>query len=228
MWGGLAWRTLVLTGPSVRACGRISRPGGRLRTRGSAPPGRDESACLAFHRYPKGRGMVNRFAWMAAVGFMFSAPAFPEVNEYQLKAAFLYNFGKFVEWPKRAFNSAADPFAVCVLGEDPFGRSLVDIMNGKALNGRPIQIREVPNVQMGGLCQILFISSSERKSFRSILADLKASPVLTVETWRDLPRRAVWPTSLWTATRFASKSTLRRPNRRIWRSVPSCSTWREL
>jgi hypothetical protein len=124
--------------------------------------------------------MVNRFAWMAAVGFMFSAPAFPEVNEYQLKAAFLYNFGKFVEWPKRAFNSAADPFAVCVLGEDPFGRSLVDIMNGKALNGRPIQIREVPNVQMGGLCQILFISSSERKSFRSILADLKASPVLTV------------------------------------------------
>src|ERR1700685_814422 len=107
--------------------------------------------------------MVNQLGWMAALGFMFSAAASAEINEYQLKAAFLYNFGKFVEWPPGTFNSATGTFAVCVLGADRVGRTLVDIMNGKARNVRPIQIREVPNVQMGSLCHILFISSSERK-----------------------------------------------------------------
>jgi hypothetical protein len=124
--------------------------------------------------------MVNRFFLMAALGVMFSTGASAQVNEYQLKAAFLYNFGKFVEWPSSVFKAPADPFAVCVLGEDPFGRALGDVMYGKALFGRPVQIRRVPNVQQGSFCQILFISSSERKSFRSILTDLKASPVLTV------------------------------------------------
>jgi YfiR/HmsC-like len=85
-----------------------------------------------------------------------------------------------VEWPSQAFNTPGDPFAVRVLGEDPFERALVDFMRGKALTGRPVQIRRVPSTQQGSLCQILFISTSERKGFQPILADLKSSPVLTV------------------------------------------------
>jgi hypothetical protein len=111
---------------------------------------------------------------------MFIAATSAELNQYQLKAEFLYNVGQFVEWPPQAFNTSTDPFAVCILGEDPFERALLDLMTGKALNGRPVQVRRVPNVQQGSFCQILFISSSERKRFRSILTDLKAGPVLTV------------------------------------------------
>jgi hypothetical protein len=133
-----------------------------------------------MHQAAKPGRTANLLAWMVALGISFSSGAATEVDEYQLKAAFLYNFGKFVEWPPQAFNSPSDPFAVCVLGEDPFGRALIDVMNGKALKGRPFQIRQVPNAQQGSTCQILFISSSEQKRFRSILADLKASPVLTV------------------------------------------------
>src|SRR5258708_5517792 len=124
--------------------------------------------------------MVSRLAVMVAVGVTSMAGAPSEVNEYQLKAAFLYNFAKFVEWPREAFSGPGRPIQVCVLGENPFGRALVGTMEGKSLNGRPFQVLQVSNARQGSMCQILFVSSSERMRFRAILAEVKAGPVLTV------------------------------------------------
>jgi YfiR/HmsC-like len=124
--------------------------------------------------------MLTRLIWMIVLGAALGAPARAEVDEYQLKAAFLYNFAKFVDWPPEAFTSPSDPFTICVLGENPFGKALAGVIDGRTLNGRSFQLRPIPDAQHGNTCQILFVSSSERNRFRSILGELKASAILTV------------------------------------------------
>jgi hypothetical protein len=107
------------------------------------------------------------------------------VSEYQLKAVFLFNFAKFVEWPPQASGDTHDPFIICVLGDNPFGPSLDDVVSGKTVANRPISIREVSSPQQSQKCRILFISASERKRTRAILDALKGFSVLTVGDTED-------------------------------------------
>jgi hypothetical protein len=102
------------------------------------------------------------------------------VDEYQVKAAFLYNFAGFVEWPSTAFRTEKDPIRICVLGVDPFGRSLVDLLKGKTVSGRPISLADITDANHATECHIVFISSSESKRTRSILKTLPATGILTV------------------------------------------------
>src|SRR3954469_9789557 len=81
-------------------------------------------------------------------------------SEYQLKAAFLYNFVKFVDWPDMAFYSR-EPFALCVLGKDPFGGELSRATEGKSVNGHPIKTRNIPDAVAARSCQVLFVTASE-------------------------------------------------------------------
>jgi hypothetical protein len=99
-------------------------------------------------------------------------------SEYDVKAAFLYNFTKFVEWPSAAFDERSD-FQLCVLGEDPFGRSLKVVENEKVA-GRGITLLRTPKLEEAEGCHILFISRSERSRISQILLDLGTAPVLTV------------------------------------------------
>jgi hypothetical protein len=102
------------------------------------------------------------------------------VGEYQLKAVFLFNFTKFVEWPAQAFGSAHDPFTICVTGSNPFGSSLDDEVGGKTVGKRPISVHVVSSPQEAQKCQILFFPAAERKRERGILEGLQSSSVLTV------------------------------------------------
>ena len=102
------------------------------------------------------------------------------IDEYQVKAAFLYNFAKFVEWPREAFSSPKDPIRIYVIGQDPFGRALEDAVNGKSFDGREFVIRQISDIKQAARCHILFVSSSERKRCGAILAELRAGGVLTV------------------------------------------------
>jgi hypothetical protein len=102
------------------------------------------------------------------------------IDEYSLKAVFLYNFGKFVEWPQEAFASSTDPLRVCVLGEDPFGRALDDVLAGKTICGRRLVPLRVAQTSEAGNCQILFVSASAKKHNKAILATLRNRNVLTV------------------------------------------------
>jgi hypothetical protein len=102
------------------------------------------------------------------------------VGEYQLKAVFLFNFAKFVEWPPQAFADARDPFTICVWGDNPFGSSLDDAVRGKTVATRPISIRLISSPQQARTCQILFVSASERKRMRGLLEALRNCCVLTV------------------------------------------------
>ena len=102
------------------------------------------------------------------------------IDEYQVKAAFLYNFAKFVEWPALTFKTDKDPLRICVLGQDPFGSALGDAVGGKTVLGRPFVLTEISSAGQLTDCQILFISSSERKHLRSIFAELRTTGILTV------------------------------------------------
>jgi hypothetical protein len=101
-------------------------------------------------------------------------------TEYQIKAAFLYNFAKFVEWPTQVFTGPTSPIVIGVLGENVFGDDLERTIHGKAINGRPLQFKEYHSVTEATNCQILFISTSEKKHLPKILNGLHSASVLTV------------------------------------------------
>jgi hypothetical protein len=101
-------------------------------------------------------------------------------TEYQLKAAWLLNFARFIDWPAEAFEGTADPLIVGVLGKDPFGKSLEQTFAGKTVKGRALLVNRFPTEQDLKCCNILFISTSEKRRHREILARLKQFPILTV------------------------------------------------
>jgi hypothetical protein len=114
-------------------------------------------------------------ALLLAVPGMASAQT---AEEYEVKAAFLYNFAKFVDWPPESF---PDPnsLKICVLGDDPFGGSLQTVA-GEQVGGHKLQVVRMDSTSRLAGCQILFISRSEREHIPQILAAIKGSPVLTV------------------------------------------------
>ena len=100
-------------------------------------------------------------------------------SEYQVKAAFLYNFAKFVEWPETALSSSMAPLNICILGKNPFNASLDDI-RGKTVSGRPLSIRINPDIEKLDQCHILFICASEKNQLSNIIQRLNNASVLTV------------------------------------------------
>ena len=106
-------------------------------------------------------------------------------SEYQVKAAYLYNFGRFIEWPNKVTAPTGGQFTICVLGLDPFGQSLNAILAGQTINGTNTVAAQISKPQEAVNCRILFISSSEDHQLKQILAALEGASVLTVS---DLPQ----------------------------------------
>jgi len=100
--------------------------------------------------------------------------------EYQVKAAFLLNFTKFVEWPPDAFPDATSPINICVIGEDPFGTILDRTIEGEKVKRHGVTARRLLADWDLRSCHILFISRSERERFAQIVSRLRSSSVLTV------------------------------------------------
>ena len=112
---------------------------------------------------------------------MICATAFGvEIDEYQVKAAFLYNFAKFVHWPERAFASPTAPVEICVFGRDPFGSSLEQTVAGKEFAGRKFHVRDIADPHDACKCHIVFVSAAEKKRFAVLFEAVQTSSVLTV------------------------------------------------
>ena len=101
-------------------------------------------------------------------------------NEYEVKAACLYNFLKYVEWPAQAFAAADNPWTIGVLGEDPFGKWLEKAVGDKIVNGKKIVIRRAAQLEDVTPCQLLFLSQSEKGRVKKVLAKLQGTSILTV------------------------------------------------
>jgi len=103
-------------------------------------------------------------------------------SEHRIKAAFLYNFAKFVQWPAGSFGGPEDPIILCILGVNPFGEALKTIEN-KVVRGRPLLIRKIRETGKTGTekikdCHILFISISENENVTEILSAIRGRPIL--------------------------------------------------
>jgi len=117
---------------------------------------------------------------LALVLLLFTADGSAAPDEYRVKAVFLFNFSRFVEWPDSAFAAPDAPFVIGVFGQDPFGAELDEVANGETVNGRPLQIRRVHAVDQAPDCQILFIPAAEQDQLDTILAAVDRRSTLTV------------------------------------------------
>lgn len=110
-------------------------------------------------------------------------------TEYEIKAAFLYNFAKFVEWPAAAFSDSLAPFVIGIVGPDPFGPQIDRALDGKTVHGRPLAVRRFPTAARSGGAPLLYFGDTDTTAVRRGLRSLAGSPVLTVgeaEAFLDL------------------------------------------
>jgi hypothetical protein len=126
------------------------------------------------------RKPIYRLTSIAILGAAAVAGAIGQSDEYQVKAAFLFNFAKFVEWPAKSFSKPSDPIVICILGQNPFGDRLSAAIQGKVWEGRAFTVHLIADLLPKSRCQILFVNSSEQQHFRSIAGNLKGSGTLTV------------------------------------------------
>jgi hypothetical protein len=115
------------------------------------------------------------------------APAAP--TEHQVKAVFLFNFSQFVDWPASSFADGRAPLVIGVLGKDPFGATLDEIVRGETVNGRPLEVRRYGSAEQIDTCHILFIERSQDEQLDAVLAALKGRNVLTVGDFEGFARR---------------------------------------
>ncbi|HXC05721.1 MAG TPA: YfiR family protein, partial [Bacteroidia bacterium] len=104
----------------------------------------------------------------------------PVPVEYQLKAVFLFNFTRFVEWPPAVFENDQAPFVIGVLGENPFGTYLEGVGAGEKVNGHPLVIRYFKNTAEIKSCQILFLNKTNVHAEENALAACRDKNMLTV------------------------------------------------
>jgi hypothetical protein len=138
-----------------------------------------QSSDRCKRRYRRGPGL-RLFLMLLALLLPLGKSGADPSREYQLKAAFLFNFSQFVEWPESSFAHSKAPFVIGVIGDDPFGSFLDQLVQGEHVRDRPVVVRRFGKVADVGDCQILFVSRSETMQWKSIADELKGRSILTV------------------------------------------------
>lgn len=110
-------------------------------------------------------------------------------NDYQLKAVFLSNFPEFTDWPTNSFAGTNASIVIGILGKDPFGTNLEQMVQGRVVNNHPLAVAHFPGIGEVKNCQILYISNSESRHLPRILSRLKDRSILTVSDIPDFAPR---------------------------------------
>ena len=152
------------------------------RVSGRANPVRTRSHAPAL------RGSCALALLVLLLSGMFPARA-QTPKEYQIKAAFLFNFAQFVEWPSAAFADASAPISIGVLGDDPFGPVLDQTVQGETINHRKLIIQRSQRVEDLKGCHLVFISKSEKSRLTDIFDSLGSASILTVSETENFARR---------------------------------------
>ena len=135
-----------------------------------------------------GRSILLRLLLLPAPALV-AAPLAAVNREYAIKAAALYNFIPFIDWPPAAFPSPSSPVIIGILGPDPFGPLIDGLVENENYRGHPIQVRRYHSVDEIGLCHILFVSRHEPRYVRVLVHSAFASrPMLTVSDADDFAR----------------------------------------
>jgi YfiR/HmsC-like len=132
------------------------------------------------HEYQRRLRILTLATWACLLIAANAAGQATPSGEYAVKAAFLFHFAEFVEWPVEAFHDASTPITYCTTGEDPFRGALDDSLRAKVVGNRGVRVKHLKEGDSTKDCQILFIGAAESKRTTSILANVKGSAVLTV------------------------------------------------
>jgi len=136
-------------------------------------------------------GHVLRFlvlAWALLAGLASAGECFAQADaqaEYRVKAAFLYKFGSYIEWPEQAFARADSPLVIGVLGADALADELAQIAGGHTVNGRPVTVRKLRRQDALAGVNILFVGRAESSRLADILAGVRGQPLLVVTEFED-------------------------------------------
>lgn len=135
---------------------------------------------LLMKRWPVGAAVTLLLLWPVA--------ARGEAPEYQVKAAMLYKFAVFVEWPATSFASGTSPFVACVIGKNPFGPWLQREMGEAGVGSHPVQIRHLEEGKGAAGCHLVFIAASETPRLEELLANLQNGTALIVSDVNEATR----------------------------------------
>jgi hypothetical protein len=127
------------------------------------------------------RGPVGLLALLAVAVLLSPRAVGAQPKEYEVKAAFLLNFAKFVEWPEGSFSSPRDPIVIAVAGEDPFDGALEQVLRRRTAQGRAFILRHFRRADHLERCHILFIAGSENADeWLEALERIETPGILTV------------------------------------------------
>lgn len=123
------------------------------------------------------RIIITIFFILAHISYV---PAEESISkEYLVKAAFIYNFARFTDWPEESFSGSDDPLVLVIIGKDPFEKAIESIAD-RRVQGRTLRIKRITLPEEIDRCHMLFISTSEKDRLPEILEKIKNRPVLTI------------------------------------------------
>src|SRR5581483_6282458 len=169
---------------------RYAFPAGQLLEPPFVQDGRNFRLKMTVHFSRTADFRMRNVFLMALIWFIAAQVATgqsPGASEYEVKAAFLYNFAKFVEWPPNTFSDDG-PLRFCVVGKDPFGGELETTIQGRTVGGRQLAVWRPHSAEESRHCQVLFVSISGRGVVKELLTELRGAPVLTVGEDREFLR----------------------------------------
>lgn len=157
-----------------------------------------------LHRLLTLRGrLAHKLRWAVVLAVLLSSGALGQGSkptEYQVKAVYIYNFSRFVEWPSKP-GQVVDGFIICVLGQDPFGQSLNNTLANVTIAGKKVAVKRISAPQEAENCRVLFISGSEEKRLKQILEVLNGASVLTVSDMPEFTERGGMMQFVWDGDR---------------------------
>lgn len=132
---------------------------------------------MPMRKYTLQSGLLALIVWQVAATPCRAVERVPD--EFQVKAAMVFNIAKYVDWPPSVFAQESTPMTICSLGTGGF-TSAVDDLQGKQFKGRPVTVRQVSKPDDGRSCHVLAVGDADQNLIQAFLSKLRNQPVLTI------------------------------------------------
>lgn len=130
---------------------------------------------------------LRRSSWIALLSAVFAGfypqrlvPQGTSANEYDIRAAMLFNLTQFIDWPAWKLDSSHPQFLICIAGQDPIGPKIDHYLTDKIVGTKPVLVRHLSMLENANSCHMLYVSEGERKRLQQMEPELIKSAVLTI------------------------------------------------
>ncbi len=137
------------------------------------------------------RGIASCLLLLAAFAGAIAAPVPAQPSDTAVKAAFLTKFPAYVDWPGNLHMAPNAPITLCIVGDDPFGRTIDAAVREQEVDHHPLVVKRMPSAAGADACQVAFVDGDSSHSTADLLHALQGKPVLTVTDGRTGPDRGM-------------------------------------